>query len=145
MDPVSIVISRQATGPTPPTAANAVAPNALRTRVSEVVAQMGPPPWSKRIIADERQLVTLIASAPGGGNRPHWHREFDEWWVVLAGQRARPHDEPRALGRQAGRAHRVLHAALPKDLHRARIDPARLGMNGGGRMPLDQQRRHPEP
>src|SRR5262245_43442549 len=46
---------------------------------------MGPPPWGKRIIADERQLVTLIASPPGGGNRPHWHREFDEWWVVLAG------------------------------------------------------------
>src|SRR5207245_8727609 len=86
MDPVSIVISRQATGPTPPSVANAAAPNALRTRVTEVVAQMGPPPWSKRIIADERQLVTLIASAPGGGNRPHWHREFDEWWVVLAGR-----------------------------------------------------------
>jgi len=31
-------------------------------------------------------LVTLIASPPGGGNRPHWHREFDEWWVVLAGR-----------------------------------------------------------
>jgi mannose-6-phosphate isomerase-like protein (cupin superfamily) len=47
---------------------------------------MGPPPWSKRLIADERQLVTLIASPPGGGNRPHWHREFDEWWVIFAGQ-----------------------------------------------------------
>jgi mannose-6-phosphate isomerase-like protein (cupin superfamily) len=46
---------------------------------------MGPAPWSRRIIADERNLVTLIASGPGGGNRPHWHREFDEWWVVLAG------------------------------------------------------------
>jgi mannose-6-phosphate isomerase-like protein (cupin superfamily) len=42
-------------------------------------------PWSKRLIADERQLVTLIASPPGGGNRPHWHRDFDEWWVVLGG------------------------------------------------------------
>src|SRR5262249_61078003 len=46
---------------------------------------MGPAPWAKRIIADERQLVTLIASPPRGGNRPHWHRDFDEWWVVLAG------------------------------------------------------------
>jgi len=86
VDSVSIVISRQATGPTPPSTANAMAPNALRTRVAGVVAQMGKPPWSKRIIADERQLVTLIASPPAGGNRPHWHREFDEWWVVLAGQ-----------------------------------------------------------
>ena len=48
-------------------------------------APKGPAPWSQRLIADERNLVTLIASAPGGGNRPHWHREFDEWWMVLAG------------------------------------------------------------
>ena len=86
MDPVTIVIKQQATGPTRPSVANAAAPNALHTRVAEVVAQMGTPPWSKRIIADERNLVTLIASPPGGGNRPHWHREFDEWWVVLAGR-----------------------------------------------------------
>src|SRR2546429_209473 len=72
-------------GPLPPTAANATWPNVLHTRVADVIAQMKAPPWSKRIIADERQLVTLIASPPGGGNRPHWHSDFDEWWVVLAG------------------------------------------------------------
>jgi mannose-6-phosphate isomerase-like protein (cupin superfamily) len=82
----TIVISQLATGPTPPTAASASGPNALHTRIAEVVKQMGPAPWGKRIIADERQLVTLIASPPGGGNRPHWHREFDEWWVVLGGR-----------------------------------------------------------
>ena len=81
----TIVISRLATGPTPPQP-NGIWPNVLHTRIAEVMKQMGTPPWSKRIIADERQLVTLIASAPGGGNRPHWHREFDEWWVVLAGR-----------------------------------------------------------
>src|SRR5438094_3368800 len=57
-------------GPIPPTAANATWPNVLHTRVADVIAQMKAPPWSKRIIADERQLVTLIASPPGGGNRP---------------------------------------------------------------------------
>ena len=41
--------------------------------------------WAKRIIADGA-AVTLIASPPGAGNRPHWHRDFDEWWVVLAGR-----------------------------------------------------------
>lgn len=46
---------------------------------------MGPPPWSKHLIADERQLVRLIASPPGG-NRAHWHREFDERWIVPAGE-----------------------------------------------------------
>src|SRR5262249_6497514 len=82
----TIVTKNLATGPIPPNLANATAPNALHTRVGDVVRQMGPPPWAKRIIADERQLVTLIASQPGGGNRPHWHREFDEWWIVLAGR-----------------------------------------------------------
>jgi mannose-6-phosphate isomerase-like protein (cupin superfamily) len=93
VESISIVISRQATGPTPPSVRQGEPSQgsplplltALHTRVADVVAQMGPPPWSKRIIADERNLVTLIASPPGGGNRPHWHREFDEWWVVLAG------------------------------------------------------------
>jgi mannose-6-phosphate isomerase-like protein (cupin superfamily) len=82
----TIVISELATGPTPPHAARTTWPNVLHTRIAAVVAQMGPAPWSRRIIADERQLVTLIASPSGGGNRPHWHREFDEWWVVLAGR-----------------------------------------------------------
>jgi len=82
----TIDISHLVTGPTPPTAANASWPNVLHTRIADVIAQMGPPPWSKRIIADERQLVTLIATPPGGGNRPHWHRDFDEWWVILGGR-----------------------------------------------------------
>ena len=63
-------------GPLPPTAANTTWPNVLHTRIADVLAQMKAPPWSKRIIADERQLVTLIASPPS---------DFDEWWVVLAG------------------------------------------------------------
>jgi mannose-6-phosphate isomerase-like protein (cupin superfamily) len=82
----TISITRLAAGPTPPTAASVDGPNALRTRVADLVARMGPPPWSRRVIQDERQLVTLIANAPGGGNRPHWHAEFDEWWVVMAGE-----------------------------------------------------------
>jgi mannose-6-phosphate isomerase-like protein (cupin superfamily) len=83
--PSTIVISRLAAGPSPPGAASADWPNVLHTRIADVVREMGPPPWARRLIADERQLVTLIASPPGGGNRPHWHREFDEWWIVLAG------------------------------------------------------------
>ena len=73
------------TGPIPPRVVNATWPNIIHTRVSEVVAQMGPPPWSKRIIQDERNLVTLIANGPNSGNRPHWHKDFDEWWVIFAG------------------------------------------------------------
>lgn len=83
--PSTIVIRRLASGPVLPSAANTTWPNVLHTRIAEVMGQMGPAPWSRRLIADERQLVTLIASPPDGGNRPHWHRDFDEWWVVLAG------------------------------------------------------------
>jgi mannose-6-phosphate isomerase-like protein (cupin superfamily) len=81
----SIAIERLAAGPMPPTAANPTWPNVLHTRVADVVARMGPAPWATRLIADERQFVTLIAAPPGGGNRPHWHADFDEWWVVFAG------------------------------------------------------------
>ena len=84
-DPVTVTIEKLADGPTP-ARGSPVWPNVLHTRIDDVVAKMGPPPWSRRIIADERQLVTLIATPPGGGNRPHWHREFDEWWTVLAGE-----------------------------------------------------------
>ena len=27
-----------------------------------------------------------FTNQPGTGNRPHWHKDFDEWWIVLAGQ-----------------------------------------------------------
>lgn len=82
----SITISHVAEGPCPPTTANAIWPNVLHTRLDELVAELGPGAWAKRIIADERQLVTLISSPAGTGNRPHWHRDFDEWWVVLGGR-----------------------------------------------------------
>ena len=75
-----------ADGPIPPRVLNASWPNVLHTRIAEIVAQRGPAPWSARVIEDERNMVTLIATAPGSGNRPHWHRDFDEWWVVLAGR-----------------------------------------------------------
>ena len=84
--PFVISIANFAARPTPPDAANQTWPNVLHTRIADVMRHMGNPPWAKRLIADERQLVTLIASSPGGGNRPHWHRDFDEWWVVLAGR-----------------------------------------------------------
>ena len=74
--PVTVLINRLAAGPTAPAADGPP----LLTRVAGVVARMGSGPWARRLIADERNLVTLIASPPGGGNRPHWHREFDEWW-----------------------------------------------------------------
>ena len=85
-DPVTLTITDLVQGPLAPRVLNATWPNVLHTRIAEVVRQMGPPPWSRRLVQDERSLVTLIANPPGTGNRPHWHRDFDEWWVVLAGR-----------------------------------------------------------
>jgi mannose-6-phosphate isomerase-like protein (cupin superfamily) len=84
--PSALNITDLVTGPIPPRVINASSPNLLHTRVAEIVATRGPGPWSVRVIQDERNLVTLIANPPGTGNRPHWHRDFDEWWVVMAGQ-----------------------------------------------------------
>ncbi len=79
-------IDDQVAGPIPPRVVNSIAPNKLLTRVREVVEEMGDPPWSSRIIEDERNWVTLIANSPGTGNRPHWHRNFDEYWVIMEGK-----------------------------------------------------------
>ena len=84
--PTLLNIADIVSGPIPPRVVNAASPNMLHTRVADVVARMGPPPWSVRLIQDERNLVTLIANGPGTGNRPHWHKDFDEWWVIMAGR-----------------------------------------------------------
>src|SRR5439155_25820920 len=83
--PPAILIGPVATAPTAPAAAGATWPNVLHTRITDVARLMGPPPWSTRLIADERQLVTLIATPGGGGNRPHGHRDFDQLCVAPAG------------------------------------------------------------
>ncbi|HEV8675722.1 MAG TPA: hypothetical protein VGX21_16880 [Methylomirabilota bacterium] len=49
-------IAELVTGPIAPREIGATWPNVLHTRVADLVREMGPPPWSKRIIADERQL-----------------------------------------------------------------------------------------
>jgi mannose-6-phosphate isomerase-like protein (cupin superfamily) len=83
--PTLLNIADTVQGPIAPRVLNASWPNKLHTRIADVVAAKGPPPWSVRLIQDERNLVTLIAAAPGGANRPHWHKDFDEWWMILAG------------------------------------------------------------
>jgi mannose-6-phosphate isomerase-like protein (cupin superfamily) len=84
--PTELNISDIVQGPIAPRALNATWPNMLHTRMEDVLARMGPAPWSVRLLQDERNLVTLIASPPGAGNRPHWHKDFDEWWLVMAGR-----------------------------------------------------------
>ncbi|MFN8521857.1 MAG: cupin domain-containing protein [Chloroflexota bacterium] len=81
----TITITDLVQGPIAPRVLNAAWPNVLHTRIADVIAKMGPPPWACQIIKDERNVVSLIANDPGSGNRPHWHADFDEWWIVLEG------------------------------------------------------------
>ena len=73
-------------GPIPPRVYNDFGPGMMHIEIDDIVQQMGPPPWSKLIIEDERNRGTLIASMPGHGNHAHWHAAFDEWWFVMAGE-----------------------------------------------------------
>ena len=73
-------------GPIPPRVDNDFGPGMIHIEIDDIVQQMGPPPWSKLIIEDERNRGTLIASMPGHGNHAHWHAAFDEWWFVMAGE-----------------------------------------------------------
>ncbi len=72
-------------GPIPPRVNSDEWPGKIHTTIQEVLDAMGPAPWSKSLIWDERNNVTLIANAADGGNIPHWHKDFDEWWIVMKG------------------------------------------------------------
>ena len=61
-------------------------PNMLHTRLTEIVAGSGEPPWKHTLVADDRNAAFLICQAPGMANRAHWHYDFDEWWMVLGGE-----------------------------------------------------------
>jgi quercetin dioxygenase-like cupin family protein len=73
-------------GPIPPRVDNDIGTGNLHIKVKEIVDRKGPAPWIEVLIEDERNIGTLIASAPDQGNRAHWHKDFDEWWVVMAGK-----------------------------------------------------------
>ena len=80
------VITDVVTGPIPPRVDNTQGPGTMHVKIQDIVDRMGEPPWVELVIEDERNLGMLIASAPGQGNRAHWHSNFDEWWVVMAGK-----------------------------------------------------------
>lgn len=42
--------------------------------------------WGEEVVLDQRNRVNFIHSIPGSSNNPHWHPDFDEWWVVLKGE-----------------------------------------------------------
>ena len=55
-------------GPIPPRVDNSIGTGNLHIKVKEIVGRKGPAPWIEVLIEDERNIGTLIASAPDQGN-----------------------------------------------------------------------------
>jgi len=52
----------------------------------QYLATMGDPPWAMRIVYNETMSGVLICQRPGTGSRTHYHKDHDEWWVILKGE-----------------------------------------------------------
>ena len=57
----------------------------LQSRLPELIARTGPPPWSEAVVLTDDIQAFLICHPPGQPNDTHYHHH-DEWWVVLAGR-----------------------------------------------------------
>ena len=63
--------------------------NQTLTRSSELLKALGPPPWTQLVIDDGRNRVGISASEPGQvvmADDLHIHPDFNELWIVLAGE-----------------------------------------------------------
>jgi quercetin dioxygenase-like cupin family protein len=61
-------------------------PNLLLSSREALLERSGEPPWSTRLLDDDRNIATLIAHGPGMSNNAHWHPDFNEWWTILKGE-----------------------------------------------------------
>ena len=42
--------------------------------------------WSHCLVNTESNSCTLICQLPGEGNRLHYHKDWNEWWLILQGE-----------------------------------------------------------
>ncbi|HEV7213741.1 MAG TPA: cupin domain-containing protein, partial [Chloroflexota bacterium] len=57
------------------------------TSLQAIKARHGAPPWSERIVVNDRCTTTVICQAPGHSNDWHYHL-VDEWWMIAEGEQA---------------------------------------------------------
>ena len=60
--------------------------NQLHTKFSEFQELSNKNSWAKRIVYNNIFAAHLICQKPGETNRTHFHKNDDEWWVVLDGR-----------------------------------------------------------
>ena len=68
----------------------------LVASLEEIKARHGQPPWSERIIINDRCTTTVICQPAGHTNDWHYH-VVDEWWMIAEGEQAweiEGHDGP---------------------------------------------------
>ncbi|MEX0762203.1 MAG: cupin domain-containing protein [Dehalococcoidia bacterium] len=62
-------------------------PNLIHTPMAWMLERHGvDKAWSEEVVLDDRNRANMIHNMPGETNRPHWHPDMDEWWVVLKGE-----------------------------------------------------------
>jgi len=59
----------------------------LVASLATIKAGHGAPPWSERIIVNDRCTTTVICQPPGHSNDWHYH-VVDEWWMIAEGEQA---------------------------------------------------------
>ena len=108
-------------------------PNRIHTPLEYMIERHGvEKPWSEQVILDQRNRANMIHQLPGQTNRPHWHPDMDEWWVVLKGELEWKvgSDEPIRAGRgdvvfvEAGRAHAIETAGRESSIRLAVTSPS---------------------
>lgn len=60
--------------------------NQVHNRISDVVSERGDPPWSERLVETGEVMANLICRGPGDSSRRHYHKDHDEFWVVMGGE-----------------------------------------------------------
>ena len=60
--------------------------NQYQSRVDEIVAAKGAPPWVERLVMGGGICANLICMPPGNSSRRHYHPEDDEFWIVMGGE-----------------------------------------------------------
>ena len=60
-------------------------PQQLSLRIEDLKARHGEPPWSERIVVNDRYVISVICQNPGHQNDWHYHL-VDECWSIYEGE-----------------------------------------------------------
>ena len=67
------------------TATPTLNPQQLSVSIEDLKARHGEPPWSERIVVNDRYVISVICQNPGHQNDWHYHL-VDECWSIYEGE-----------------------------------------------------------